>query len=236
MSAPHEITVRFFAGTRDLAGTRETQLSIAEHGESIDALLGRLGERYAALAPHLARMSVALNDAMSKREATAKPGDTLDLLPPVAGGAPTLHPRVLVADVRDAPLSIDECYRAVVTKETGGVCTFVGVVRDHHEGEAVARLDYEAHDVLAPAEMRAVLADIADAHPAARLAAVHRVGALEIGDLAVVVAAASAHRAEAFAACRAAIDTIKERVPIWKHEHAPSGEAHWVNLTADERS
>ncbi len=107
---------------------------------------------------------------------------------------------------------------------------FTGIVRDHADGQAVARLDYEAHPEMATKEMRRVLEGIATEIPSVRFAATHRVGKLEVGDLAVVVAASAPHRAEAFAACRLAIDRIKETVPIWKKEWGPDGEAHWVNL------
>lgn len=143
--------------------------------------------------------------------------------------------RVCLVGIREEPLSIDECYAAVAHPAAGGVCVFVGVVRDHApdaRGEVrdVARLEYEAHATMAPKELRRVLEDVAAAHPGARLACTHRVGDLTIGDLAVVVVASAPHRAEAFAACRAAIDTLKERVPIWKREHGADGSTEWVNL------
>jgi molybdopterin synthase catalytic subunit len=97
------------------------------------------------------------------------------------------------------------------------------VVRDNAEGKDVARLDYEAHESLALKEMQRVLEGVVSEHAAVRLAAVHRVGQLEIGDVAVCVAASAAHRDEAFTACRKAIDRIKERVPLWKKEWGPSG-------------
>ena len=98
---------------------------------------------------------------------------------------------------------------------------FTGVVRDHAEGKPVARLDYEAHESLAKKEMERVLLAVASEYPGARLAAVHRVGRLDVGDVAVCVAASAPHRAEAFSACRAAIDRIKETVPVWKKEWGP---------------
>ena len=109
------------------------------------------------------------------------------------------------------------------------IALFVGTVRDHADGKPVARLDYEAHP-LAAREISRVLDAIAAGTPGVRLAAVHRSGQLVVGDLAVIVGAAAAHRAEAFAACRDAIEQIKALVPIWKKEWAPDGSAHWVNL------
>jgi molybdopterin synthase catalytic subunit len=105
-------------------------------------------------------------------------------------------------------------------------------VRDHASGRSVARLDYEAHPQLAVQEMARILAALRAEHPGVRLAAVHRVGELAIGELAVIVGASAPHRAEAFAACRAAIERIKEAVPIWKKEWGSDGSGNWVNLDA----
>ncbi len=130
-------------------------------------------------------------------------------------------------DVRDQPLSIDECYQAVCADDKGGVCVFVGRVRDHNQGQAIQALQYEAYNSMAKREMQAIVAEIALEIPGVNLACTHRVGDLVVGDLAVVCAASAPHRDEAFRACRALIDRIKQRVPIWKREHGPQG-PYWV--------
>lgn len=94
----------------------------------------------------------------------------------------------------------------------------------------MVRLDYEAHERMAEKEMQRVLDSVVSEHAGVRLAAVHRVGSLRVGDVAVCVAASAPHRNEAFVACRKAIDRIKESVPLWKKEWGPDGEAYWVNL------
>lgn len=132
-----------------------------------------------------------------------------------------------LVDVREEPLSIDECYRAVLGSDKGGVCLFVGRVRDHAEGQPVRALEYEAYASMAKKEMTAIVAEIEAEFAGTCLACLHRVGNLALGDLAVVCVAAAPHRAEAFAACRALIDRIKQRVPIWKREHGPNG-PYWV--------
>jgi molybdopterin synthase catalytic subunit len=114
--------------------------------------------------------------------------------------------------------------------EVGGIALFIGTVRDHAGGRSVVRLDYEAHPELAQQEMTRILQALGAEHPGVRMAALHRVGELAIGELAVIVGASSPHRAEAFAACRAAIERIKERVPIWKKEWSDDGSGTWVNL------
>lgn len=139
------------------------------------------------------------------------------------------HPRVLVVDVRDAPLSVDEVIAAVRDETCGGLVTFIGIVRDHDHGKSVDALGYSAHPS-AVDRLAAVCASVAEAHSTARVGVVHRVGDLVIGDLAVVVAVAAPHRAEAFAACRELIDTLKREVPIWKHQHFSDGADEWVGI------
>jgi molybdopterin synthase catalytic subunit len=131
-------------------------------------------------------------------------------------------------DVRAEPLSVDEVVAAVSDRRAGGIALFLGAVRDHDHGRSVITLDYSAHPSAAEL-LRKVAEEVASAHPdVVALSAIHRVGALEIGDLAVVVGASAAHRGEAFAACRAFIDTLKEQVPIWKREEFADGDHEWV--------
>ena len=125
---------------------------------------------------------------------------------------------------------IDRAVAAVAHEGAGGIAVFIGAVRNHADGKAVARLDYEAHVALAEKEMRRVLEEIHATDPGTRLCAIHRIGELQVTDLAIVVAASAPHRAEAFAACREAIEQIKKRVPVWKKEWSPDGSANWVNL------
>lgn len=111
----------------------------------------------------------------------------------------------------------------------GGVVIFEGVVRDHNDGRRVLRLEYEAYEALALKEGAAILAEVLGSSGAAAAVCVHRLGALAIGDAAVWVGVASAHRGEAFDACRRVIDEVKRRVPIWKREHYADGTEEWVN-------
>jgi len=138
-------------------------------------------------------------------------------------------PEVVVCDVREDPLSVDEVLGLVRHPRCGGIAVFVGVVRDHDHGESVSALDYSAHPNVVD-NLREVLAEVATRHTVARLGAVHRVGHLEIGDVAVVAAVSAPHRGEAFEACRDLIDTLKSRVPIWKHQQFADGSDEWVGL------
>jgi molybdopterin synthase catalytic subunit len=129
--------------------------------------------------------------------------------------------------IRDTPLSVDEVLRAVGDPGAGGTALFVGTVRDEDHERSVTRLSYSAHPS-AERELRAVVEKVVADFPVKAIAAVHRVGDLEIGDLAVVVAASCPHRGEAFEACRRLIDDLKAQVPIWKHQLFADGDAEWV--------
>lgn len=129
--------------------------------------------------------------------------------------------------VSEEALRVDPVMDAVQHPSAGGVSLFVGVVRDTNDGRAVTRLDYEAYATMAVAEMQRIADEIAAEIPGVRLAAAHRVGSLSVGDIAVVCAASAVHRGEAFRACRALIDRIKSRVPVWKREWGPDG-PYWV--------
>ena len=140
---------------------------------------------------------------------------------------PTHHDAVAMVALRDGRVSVDEVLDAVRDPSCGGVALFVGVVRDHDHGDGVEALDYEAHPGALEAMVR-TCRTVADRTDGVRVAAVHRVGALAVGDLAVVVAAAAPHRAQAFDACRDLIDTLKTETPIWKHQHLADGSSEWV--------
>ncbi|MBV9024806.1 MAG: molybdenum cofactor biosynthesis protein MoaE [Streptomycetaceae bacterium] len=131
--------------------------------------------------------------------------------------------------IRDTPLLVDEVFSAVGDDAAGGTALFVGTVRDHDGGGdcEVTGLSYSAHPT-AEAELRKVAEKVAADFPVRAIAAVHRVGDLAVGDLAVVVAASCPHRQEAFAACRRLIDDLKREVPIWKHQTFADGTQEWV--------
>jgi len=135
---------------------------------------------------------------------------------------------VRLAELRDTPLSVDEVLSAVSDPAAGGIALFVGTVREQDHDRPVIGLGYTAHPS-APAELRRIAEKVAASFGAVAVAAVHRTGDLEVGDLAVVVAVASPHRAEAFDACRALIDELKQVVPVWKHQEFAGGDSEWVN-------
>lgn len=135
------------------------------------------------------------------------------------------------ASVGESPISVDRLLALVSEPTVGGIALFVGVVRDHDEGQDVASLDYTAHPS-AEAVLAACAERVAQAHDVEAVAVQHRVGHLEVGDLAVVVAAGAVHRAEALAACHQLIDDLKAEVPIWKEQAFADGGVAWVGLPA----
>jgi molybdopterin synthase catalytic subunit len=137
------------------------------------------------------------------------------------------HSAVRLVDLRETPLDVAEVVAALDDDASGGLTLFVGRVRDHDGGRDVDGLDYSAHPS-ALARMREVCERVAKEYDVHGVAAVHRVGTLAIGDVAVVVATTSAHRGEAFAASKALIDTLKAETPIWKHQRFGDGSDEWV--------
>jgi molybdopterin synthase catalytic subunit len=133
----------------------------------------------------------------------------------------------VLVDIRATPLSVEELLAAVDDPGAGGVVSFTGLVRAVDGDRGVESLEYSAHPT-ALAVMSRVVAAVAETLPVVRVAAVHRVGLLAVGDIAVVVAASAAHRDQAFEAARRLIDDIKEQVPIWKHQLFADGTEEWV--------
>lgn len=137
------------------------------------------------------------------------------------------NPAVRLVGIQDTPLSVDDVLKSLDDEASGGLVLFVGRVRNHHHGKGVTGLSYSAHPT-ALDRLQEVCARVAEEYDVRALAAVHRVGDLAIGDLAVVVATTSGHRGGAFEASRALIDTLKAEVPIWKHQLFSDGTEEWV--------
>jgi molybdopterin synthase catalytic subunit len=127
------------------------------------------------------------------------------------------------------PLRLDDVIAEVATDATGGVVTFTGTVRSESRGKRIVRLEYSAYEPMAEKKLDEIVRAIEAELPGARVAVRHRLGTLLVGEAAVVIAAAAAHRAEAFAACREVIERLKKDVPIWKKEIADDGE-EWIGL------
>lgn len=212
----------YFAVFRERLGTDGEALVLVDGATVADAIAA-LEARHDVVAQLRGRYRIAVNHAMAEPNAPLSEGDELVLIPPVAGG----NARHVLLSAE--PLSLDRCLAAITGPEVGGICTFTGLVRRQSRGVTVTRLEYEAYGPMAEKVMHELIAEIESEIPGARLAVEHRTGTLAIGDAAVVIAAAAPHRAEAFTACRAMIDRLKDRVPIWKKEFGDDG-AVWVGL------
>lgn len=224
-----QITVRLFAGLRDLVGNEVVE-EFADATVSVSTLRDRLRDAYPALRPYLGRVAIAVNEEYTPDlTQPLHDGDTVALIPPISGGAgggANETPRYLVTH---EVLNVMAIRDAVTTPASGAVVLFEGVVRNHHEGRDVLRLEYEAYESMAERELRRVGEETLAAYATREvhdIAIHHRLGALGVGDTSLVVAVSAAHRADAFEAALRAVDRVKETVPVWKKEWGPDG-SHW---------
>jgi molybdopterin synthase catalytic subunit len=221
-----KIRVLYFAVFREQLG-RETDVVALAPGSRVRDAVAALAARHPAIERLRGRFRTAVNQDFTDDDRELAEDDELALIPPVAGGsdpAAARHVQLLTA-----PASLDRCVAAVAGPGMGGIVTFTGMVRRTSHGALIDHLEYEAYGTMAVREMTRLCDEIEAEIAGARLAVEHRVGRLDVGDIAVVIAASAPHRAEAFAACRAMIDRLKERVPIWKKEVGDDG-AEWVGL------
>jgi molybdopterin synthase catalytic subunit len=224
-----KVRVLYFAVFREKLG-REHDVVALHDGALVRDALAALSARHDVIAKLRGKFRVAVNQDFVDDARELADGDELALIPPVAGGVDEAKPgSERHVQLLATPLSLDRCIAAVGGAGMGGIATFTGMVRRHSRGTLVDHLEYEAYGPMAVREMTRLCEEIEAETPEVRLAVEHRVGRLEIGDVAVVIAAAAPHRAEAFAACRQMIDRLKQRVPIWKKEVGDDG-AEWVGL------
>jgi MoaE-MoaD fusion protein len=206
--------VRLFAGLRERAGTGARELDLADGASVADVWPAlELGDEPAGLLYAVNRAYVTLGQALSD-------GDEVALIPPVSGGEDSTL-------LTETPLSLEEAVRAVASDEAGAVATFSGTARVQSRGRRVLYLEYEAYEPMAEVMLAQLAAELRDRHALTGIAIHHRVGRVGIGEPSVVIAASAPHRAEAFAACREAIETLKTSIPLWKKEVYVGGE-EWI--------
>jgi molybdopterin synthase catalytic subunit len=231
--APIHVTLKLFGSLR-AAGSESTLSVELPAGARVADLRTWLAKRNPMVEKLGERLAASVNLEIADLDEVLEDGDEVAFLPPVAGGDGTRsEDGDDLADAKrctlsERPLDEAEVVARVVGPDAGGVVSFVGCVRNHARGHEIEHLEYEAYREMAEREMEKIADEAAARWPGTRVAIAHRVGHLEIGDAAVVVVAVSAHRGEAFEACRFAIDTLKVRVPIWKREVARDG-AYWVD-------
>ena len=225
-----QVSVRYFAVFRERLGRDVEALELAAPAD-VAAAIALLEERHPAIARLRGRYRVALNQAMVDASTPLSEGDELALIPPVAGGSGESGSRGCGRRACMVPgePSLARVVDAVMSPAMGGLVTFSGVVRRESRGRSVVRLEYEAYDEMVNRVLSGLCDELEGEFAGCRVAVEHRAGSLEVGEVAVVIAAAAPHRKEAFAACEAAIDRLKERAPIWKKEIGEGGE-EWVGL------
>jgi molybdopterin synthase catalytic subunit/molybdopterin converting factor small subunit len=203
------VTVRIFAGLRERAGWSQREIEAATVADVWPAL--GLGDDPGGLL-------YAVNQEYSPPERELAEGDEVAVIPPVSGGAFRLS---------EQQLDPNEVIREVADPKAGGIATFIGTTRSHSRGRTVQYLDYDAYGGMAEKLMAELSADLKRKYDLCEIAIAHRVGRVDIGDPSVVIAVSAPHRADALAACREAIDTLKETVPLWKKEVYEGGE-EWI--------
>jgi MoaE-MoaD fusion protein len=206
------VAVKLFAALREQAGSRERVVELDE-GALVEAVWPALG-----LGDEPVGLVYAVNRAYVSRGTALVDGDEVAVIPPVSGGAFLLS---------NEPLSLEQVAREVASEDAGAIATFVGTTRARSRGRDVIRLEYEAYEGMAEAEMERIARALRERHEVIDVAIHHRVGPVEIGETSVVIAVSAAHRAAAFEACREAIDTLKQSVPLWKKELYVGGE-EWI--------
>jgi molybdopterin synthase catalytic subunit len=215
------VRVRAFAGLREALGTSSVAVSVAA-GTDVAGLMAQLAVAYPDAGLPGRRLAVAVNRSYADRERVLQDGDEVALLPPVSGGSGKLF------ELTDRPLSLDEVAGRVAGADRGGVTLFAGTVRGITGRALTDCLEYEAYPEMAEATLAGIGAEVLARWPStSAVAIVHRIGRLAVGELAVVVAVASGHRQDTFAACQYAIDRVKQIAPIWKREIGPDGSS-WV--------
>jgi len=214
------LRLRAFALVREVLGHEEESLEVPE-GTRVGEVLDLVCARHPRLGRLRPSLKGARNQAFVADDVVLADGDEVALIPPVAGGAPERF------RVTREPVTVAEAQALVAHPGAGAIVSFVGTVRDEHDGHPVTRLEYEAYVEMGERVLRAIGAALEAELPGVRLCVLHRHGSLEVGEAAVVIAAAAPHRALAFDACREAIERVKREMPVWKKEHGPDG-AVWL--------
>jgi molybdopterin synthase catalytic subunit len=204
------VTVKLFAGLRERAGWSEREF---QDVGSVGEIWGRLG-----LGEEPAGLLYAVNKEYAERGQELVDGDEVALIPSVSGGSFRLS---------DAPLSLDAVVDEVRSDQAGAIATFLGTTRVESRGRIVLHLDYEAYEEMAQEVMTEIAEELKRRYDVCEIAIHHRTGRVEIGEASVVIAVSAPHRQDALAACKDAIDTLKERVPLWKKEIYEGGE-EWI--------
>ncbi len=215
-----KLQILLFAAIRTKLGADQIDVEVDDDA-CVDDLLQIIGRCWPAVADLLPSCRVAIDQAFAEPSERLREGVEIAVIPPVSGGHDGRRDR---SRISDRPLELASVIAAVDHRGAGGINTFIGNVRERSMGRSIGHLEYEAYAPMALREIEAIIDRIEAETSGVRVAIHHRVGRLEIGEAAVIIAASAPHRAEAFDACRAAIEALKRDVPIWKREVATDGE------------
>jgi len=216
--------VDLFAGLAERLGCRRIELDLPQAELSVAQLRDELENRFPDASSEIKDALVALNQAYAQDTAVVHPSDEIALIPPVGGGAPEPTQSVRVSS---APLDISAAFSALSNPQNGGTVLFCGTVREWTGTRRTTHLSYEAYEVMAISQMQRIAQEMTAAYPGVCTLQWHRIGDLNPEDIAVICAAASPHRDEAFVVARTLIERLKKEVPIWKREHYADGEVTW---------
>ena len=217
-------TIKLFATLRERARAAELTREFPD-GASVADIWKLLVREFPALAGHHDSIGFAVNQEYVEGDFRPRAGDEIAFIPPVSGGADDRW--IDSITIGRGRIDVAALERAVADPSAGAIVTFTGTTRIDNAGRTVLRLEYEAYEAMALAEMRKLAREAGRRWNIVRIAIAHRVGIVEIGETSVAIAVSAAHRGEAFDACRFAIDRLKEVVPIWKKEYFDGGEV-WI--------
>jgi molybdopterin synthase catalytic subunit len=223
-----QIRVLYFGFIREhVAGRRDQPMSLPE-GTTLKDVVDQLSAAYPGFGRVRGVVKLAVNAEIAPPGQVLLDGDVVALIPPVAGGSGAY------ARVTAEPLSLEQVIRSVTGPAQGGIVSFLGCVRGETDGKQVSRLEYEAYRPMAERSLAGIVARCELIAPGVRVAVAHRTGTLEVGDVAVVIAASAPHRAEAFQAARMCIELLKQETTIWKKEYGPDSE-EWIGMPLEPR-
>ena len=231
------VKVLFFGMLKDIVGRAEEQIEVPD-----GARLGLIFDRYAGEFPRLKGLAgsivLASNHQFTDRSAAVNEGDEIAFLPPVSGGSGRYVHEIADAEgyffaLTREPIDTSGVARALLRGEDGAIVNFEGVVRNNTKGRATKFLDYECYEPMAVKMMAEIGREIARSHSIGRIAMVHRLGRMQIGETSVAVIVTAPHRKPAFEAALEGINRLKRLVPIWKKEHFADGEV-WVEGEWDD--
>ncbi len=218
------IKLRFFASLRERLGRSEDSCEVPE-GATVRTVWEALKREHPALVEVERSLAFAVAQEYVDGDHPLRDNDELALIPPVSGGVPT--DSRLSCRITQDPIRLDELIAFVADPGAGAMATFVGTTRDNNEGRRVVRLEYECYPGMAEKEMAKIGQEVLERWPVKKVAMLHRLGRVDIGEASVAIAVSSGHRHAAFEACHYAINQLKETVPIWKKELYEGGEV-WI--------